>query len=256
MKKRIIRGVCVFAMCTIGTLIATAQSSEVKEKAPMYSYVANWSIPRAQWADVAKTNAADKATLDKALASGGLVGYGNDEAILHDASGLTHDNWWSSMSMAGLINVLDQFYSTGAVSNSVLNAATKHWDGVYVSRYYNWKPGAFKGYTRVGSYKLKADAPNDALEMLSKNMIVPLLEKLLADGTLIEYEIDTQAVHTEDPAMFSIVYIAATPEGLDKVNAALQQMMKTNPLGGPAFGGMTESSAHRDQLARTTGIYK
>ena len=103
---------------------------------------------------------------------------------------------------------------------------------------------------------MKADAPNDALEMLSKNMIVPLLEKLLADGTLIEYEIDTQAVHTEDPAMFSIVYIAATPEGLDKVNAALQQMMKSNPLGGPAFGGMTESSAHRDQLARTTGFYK
>jgi DNA-binding protein YbaB len=243
-------------MCSIGTLIATAQSSEVKEKPPMYSYVASWSIPRAQWADVAKTNAADKATLDKAVASGVLVGYGNDEYIVHDSSGLTHDNWWSSMSMAGLINVLDQFYSAGTVSNPVLNASTKHWDGMYVSRYYNYKPGAFKGYTRIGSYKLKADAPDDAVEMLSKNVIVPLLEKLFADGTLIEYEVDTQAVHTEDPAMFSIVYVAATAEGLDKVNTVLQQTMKANPLAGPAFGGATESSAHRDQLARTTGVYK
>ena len=98
MKKRMVTGICVFAMCTIGTLIAAAQSSEVKEKPPMYSYVANWSIPRAQWADVSKVNAADKATLDKAVASGVLVGYGNDEYILHDSSGLTHDNWWSSMS--------------------------------------------------------------------------------------------------------------------------------------------------------------
>ncbi len=256
MKRRTIEAICVLAMCTIGTLVATAQSNEAKEKPPMYSYVADWSIPRAQWADVAKTNAADKAILDKAVAAGTLVGYGNDENLIHGSDGLTHDNWWSSMSMAGLINVLDQFYSAGAVSNSVLNASTKHWDGIYVSKYYNYKPGAFKGYTRVGSYKLKADAPNDSVDMLSKNLVVPLLEKMFADGTLVEYEIDTQAVHTEDPASFSIVYIAATPEGLDKVNAALQQTMKANPLGGPAFGSMTESSAHRDQLARTTGVYK
>ena len=64
---------------------------------------------------------------------------------------------------------------------------------------------------------------------------MPLLEKLFADGTLHEYEVDTQAIHTEAPGMFSIVYLAATADGLDKVNAALEEAMKSNPLGGVAF---------------------
>ena len=30
---------------------------------------------------------------------------------------------------------------------------------------------------------------------------MPLLEKLFADGTLREYEVDTQAIHTEAPGL-------------------------------------------------------
>ena len=52
------------------TISAAAQTPEVKEKPPMYSYVANWAIPRAQWADVEKANAADLKTLQAALAGG------------------------------------------------------------------------------------------------------------------------------------------------------------------------------------------
>jgi hypothetical protein len=36
----------------------------------------------------------------KALADGTIVGYGNDEDLVHQAYGETHDNWWSAMSMA------------------------------------------------------------------------------------------------------------------------------------------------------------
>lgn len=53
-----------------------------------------------------------------------------------------------------------------------------------------------------------------------------------------------------------IVYIAASGEGLDKVNAALRDSLKANPLAGPAFGSMTESKGHRDELARTNAVYK
>jgi hypothetical protein len=56
--------------------------------------------------------------------------------------------------------------------------------------------------------------------------------------------------------MFTIVYIAATPEGLDKVNAALDEAMKSNPLGGVAFGSMIDVSAHHDELGRTNATYK
>lgn len=236
---------------------AGAQMSEVKEKPRMYSYVADWVIPRAQWGEMQKSYAPNEKILQKALADGTIVGYGNDENLVHQADGETHDNWWSAMSMAGLVNVLEQFYQTGNATTSVLASATKHWDNVYVSRYYNWHSGSFKnGYTFVASYKLKPDAPDDAVDTLSKNIVAPLLERMLADGTIHEYEIDVQSIHTEAPGTFEIVYIAASPDGLDKVNTAIREAVKNNPLIGPTFGSMTEGAAHRDELARTDATYK
>jgi hypothetical protein len=254
MSKRLVCiAAALFALCAIPS---RAQNSEVKEKPPMYSYVANWQIPRAHWADMAKDAASNKAILDKALADGTIVGYGNDENLVHVADGETHDNWWSAMSMAGLIKVLDMFYASPNVTSGALASATKHWDLVFVSRFYNWKPGSFKGYTHVGEYKLKADAPDDAVESLSKNLVVPLLEKMLADGTILEYEIDELAIHTEAPGTFEIVYVSPTPEGLDKVQAAVLDAVKGQPLALSAFDSMTESSGHRDELLKTDGVYK
>jgi hypothetical protein len=246
-------GVCLLAM----SALSFAQMAEMKEKPPMYSYVSFWALPRAQWAGVSKAHAADQKVLDQALNSGGIVGYGDDEILVHQADGITHDDWWSSMSMAGLINVLDQFYKSGSTTSPVLASATKHWDGIFVSRNYSWRPGTYKGvFTHGASYKLKADAPEDAVEKLSKHLFVPLLDKLIADGTLLEYEIDTEAIHTEAPGTFWIFYLTGNPEGLDKVNAAVREAMKSNPLGGPAFDNMVDFSAHRDYLAKTNATYK
>jgi hypothetical protein len=236
---------------------APAIAQEIKDKPPMYSYVGNWAIPRAQWGEMDKANTADQPVYEKSFSAGTIVGYGNDVTLVHQGDGQTHDEWWSAMSMAGVLNVLDQFYKSGSASSSVLSSATKHWDGIYVSRYYNWKPGSWKGaYTRVSTYKLKADAPNDAVETLSKNLFGPFFEKMLADGTIVEYEIDTETIHTDNPDMFSIVYISPNAEGLDKVNTAIRGLMKSSPLGGPALSSMIDFSAHRDELARTNATYK
>ena len=248
--------VCALAMMAASAIPARAQD-EVKEKPPMYSYVGFWNIPRAQWAEMEKNNAAEQKILDKALADGAIVGYGNDLNIVHTADGMTHDDWWSAMSMGATLNVLDKFYKSGTPTSPVLASATKHTDGIFVSRYYNWRSGTYKGaYTRVGYYKLKPDAPEHATEMLSKTFIVPLLEKLLADGSIVEYEIDTEAVHTEGPGAFWIDVISPNAEGLDKLNAALLDRAKTNPLAGHAFDSMIDSSAHRDSLSTSTVTYK
>jgi len=254
---KIFAGLCVLVLSAVCATSALAQMSEVKEKPPMYSYVANWTIPRAQWADMEKANAADQKVLDKALADGTIVGYGSDMNLIHEPDGETHDDWWSAMSMAGLLHVLEQFYKAGNATSPVLASATKHSDSLYVSRFYNKHAGSWKDvYTHTASFKLKADAPSDALEMLSKNLFVPLMEQMLATGAIHEYEIDTQAIHTTDPGTFWIFYIAADAEGLDKVNAALQATLKANPLGGPAFGSMVDYSAHRDGLLRSVATYK
>jgi len=254
---RVFAGLCVLALSAVWALPASAQMAEVKEKPAMYSYVSFWSIPRAQWAEMAKDDAANQKTLDKAIGGGTIVGYGSDVNLVHQADGPSHDQWWSAMSMAGVLNVLEQFYKSGSATSPVLSTATKHWDSIFVSRYYNWHPGSWKDlYTHGSSYKLKADAPNDAVDTLSKNMIVPLMEKMLADGAIHEYEVDTEAIHTEAPGTFWVFYLAANAESLDKVSTALRETLKANPLNGPAFGSMTDFTDHRDYLARTSAMYK
>jgi hypothetical protein len=255
--KGVFAGLCVILMAAFWAGRASAQTSTVKEKPPMYTYVGNWNIPRGQWVEMEKPVPSNQKVLGQAIANGTLVGFGDDRDLVHQPAGYTHDEWWSSMSMAGLLNVLDQFQKSGTSTSSVLSSATKHADNIYVSRYYNWRSGTVKDvYTAGAYYRLKPDAPADALDTLSQNLFVPLFEKLLADGTILEYEIDTEAIHTEAPGSFWIFYLVPNAEALDKVSAARREIQRATPLGGPAFGNMVDYTAHRDFLGRTNATYK
>lgn len=255
-SRVIFAGLCGLSILGLCSLQASAHAQTVKPKPPMYSYVADWQVPRANWPDVEKATAPVTAVLQKALSDGTLVGCGSDINLVHQPELETHDLWWSSMSMAGLVKTLDQIHAASDPATPVLNNS-KHWDEVYVSRFYNWKSGSYQhAYTHVAFYKFKDDAPDDALETLSSQMVAPLLEKLLADGTILEYEIDTQAIHTEDPNGFAIVYITPTPEGIDTVQAAVRDAIRNQPLYGQAFGSETVDSAHRDELLESQGAYK
>lgn len=255
--RRALACVSLLFACGSASTSATAQTSEAKEKPPLYTYESSWVIPRARWGEVDKENATSNTKiLSPALADGTLVGYGDDETLVHTAEGPTHDSWWQAHSMEALMKVLDAFYKSG-VASPVLVSSTKHWDGIYVSRFYNWKAGSWKGaYGRVSMFKLKADAPDDAVESLSKNVFAPLFEKLLADGTIVEYEVDEETIHTDSPDMFYIFYLSPTAAGLDKVNAAIREAGKGNALIRPAFGSMVDFTPHRDQLERSNATYK
>jgi len=255
---RVIAGVAALAALSTALAPALAQTAEVKERPRLYTYEAFWTIPRAHWGDVAKENASNQKILASALADGTLVGYGDDETLVHTADGATHDDWWQAHSMAGLMKVLDAFYKSGSTTSSpAIMSATKHWDAVYVSRFYDWKPGTWKGaYGHASSYRLKPDAPDNAVETMSKTVFVPLLENLLADGSIVEYEIDEETIHTESPDQFFIYYMTPTAEGLDKVNAAIRDVVRENALIGPALGAMIDYTPHRDVLVRAEATYK
>ena len=195
--------------------------------------------------------------LDAALARGTLVAYGDDAFLVHSADGPTHENWFQGPSPALVLNTLDEIYKAGGAIAPALPTATKHWDDVFVSRYYNWRPGSWKGaYLFWSQYQLNAGAPDDAVDVVARSFVVPLMEKLLADGAIVEYEIDGQAIHRDDPGMFAISYISTSAEGLDKVNAALRDALRRTPPADPAFGSFVDFSKHRDPLVRTNTTYK
>jgi hypothetical protein len=256
---RVMAAVAALAALGATAVPAAAQTGDVKEKPRLYTYESNWVFPRARWGDVDKDNAtSNQKVLAPALADGTLVAYGDDENLVHTVDGPTHDNWWQAYSMAGLMKVLEALAKGPSPTGSALIlSATKHWDQVLVSRFYNWKPGSWKGaYGYSSIYKLKPDAPNDAVELLSKRAFVPLLEKLLNDGSIVEYEIDEETVHTDPPDLFFIYYLTPTADGLDKVNAAVRAAVREDPLIGPAFSSMVDYSAHRDMLTRGNATYK
>jgi hypothetical protein len=246
-------------VAALGLCVApvSAQSPEAKEKAPLYTYVSNWDIPRARWDDMQKAGAANQKILDAALAGNTIQGYGDGEILVHQADGATHNSWWIANSMAGVLDVLDQFYKSKTVAAPVLGSATKHWDNVYVSRHYGWRAGTVRGgYVRGSAYKLKADAPNDAVDVLSNSFIVPLFEKLLADGSVQAYQVAEETIHTQDPGMFFVFYIAGSAQGVDKANAALRAAVGENALVGPALGSMLDASVHRDSFGRSNATLK
>lgn len=250
-------GLCFVVACAIWAAPANAQTSPVQEKSPNYCYVANWQLPRAQWGAIEKSNEDDMKLFEKAAGEGTITAYGFDETLTHTADGETHDEFWCASSQGGLFNMLDQFYKAGTTTSPVLQSATKHWDEVWVSRYHDWHPGSYKDiYTSVSTYRLKPTAPDDALDSLSKSLVAPLLEKLLADGTLVEWEIDTQAVHTDAPGEFMIVFLAQKPDAMDKVDAAIVEVEKSDSLGLSAFGAAVDDSSHRDEVLRTTAVFK
>ena len=256
-KWSIFAGLCAIAMLTLWAAPVSAQSEAVKAKAPMYSYIANWQIPRAHWAEMKSEGATDAAAMEKALADGTINGYGSDENLVHTPDGWTHDNWWTASSMAGLLKVLDQLYAAGGSGSPALESATRHWDLVMVSRYYNWHPGSYKNaIVQVSTYQLKKSAPDNAYEVICSEIVAPLLEKMLADGTIQEYEIDTAAVHTSAPGTFSIVTVSAHPEDVDKLDAAIRASIKDHPIEGVAFDAVTDPSAHRDELGLGSGTFK
>jgi hypothetical protein len=254
---RAIASACVATALAVWAVPAAAQTTETKEKPRLYTYAAEWVIPRSRWDDMEKASTGNQKILDAAVANGTILGYGDDTTVVHQVEGPTHDNWWVATSMAGLLNVLDELHKSKSAASPVLQSATKHWDNVYVSRFYGWHAGSVKGaYVHGAAYKLKADAPNNAVETLSKSLIVPLFEKLMADGTVSAYQVAEETIHTQDPSMFFIFFITPNAEGLDKLNAALGAALGANPLAGPAFGSMVDFALHRDSLARGDATLK
>jgi hypothetical protein len=229
---RVMVGVAGLVVLGLSATLAGAQTVAVKEKPRLYT-LSYWAFPR----DVDKDKATgNQRVLAPALADGTLVGYGDDEK--QSAEGFTHEIWWQANSIASLMKGREAFHKGGGSSSPPLLSSTKHSDQVFVSHFYNRKAGSWKGaYGYAGTYKLKPDAPDDAMRRLS-SLLVPLFEKLLADGTIVEYEIDRESVHNTDSRP-QLVFLTPSAEYLDKLNASVDTAIDENPLIGLALASMT-----------------
>jgi hypothetical protein len=250
MRTRSIGLLLVLCAFTFATLCATRSwaQSPSPEKAPLYTYVSEWSVPRAMWADYLKNEAPDVDLLKKAVTDGTLISFGSYAVLNHQEGSPTHGTWFSANSMANVLKVLETLRTAPAATAPSL-AAAKHWDYILQSHDYNAHSGTFaNGYLRVGNWRGKPGADADG-KILKATMLV-LLEKLFADGALHSYQIDEETVHSADPGAFFVAIVANGGEGIDKFDAAIDDAQKNNPAGWAGFGSTLDPHGHRDFLAR------
>src|SRR3954470_18257145 len=107
MQNRTTWGVCCLILCLAAAIVAPAQAqqpaAQTASKPPMYTYVASWSVPRAQWADMDKIADQDRPVLDKLVADGALTGYGAYTNLIHQEGEPTHGTWFTATSEGKLL---------------------------------------------------------------------------------------------------------------------------------------------------------
>lgn len=217
----------------------------------MYIYVSQWAVPRAQWAEVAKLNEADRPMMEKLVADGTITGYGEFTNLIHGEGQPTHGNWFTATSEGKILKVLEAFFARPEVTAPVL-AASKHWDYFLVSRTHNQRSGKFEGaYLSVSRWDVKP-GQDAAFRNLLKKRLLPDLEKLLADGVLVFYTVDAEDYHTEPPGAVEVAFATADASGMDKVAEAIEASFGKIPEAGLALALLTERESHRDFLARVT----
>jgi hypothetical protein len=218
-------------------------------KPAVYTYVGQWAVPREQWRDYAKVNADERDTLDKLVADGTLIGYGDFADLLHQEGQPTHGSWFTATSRAGLLKALEAMYKLPQVTFPVL-ASSKHWDFLMVSRMYGLKSGKFQGgYLGGGVFDVKPGQERVFSELMKKNF-QPIFEKLLAEGTVTLYSVETEEFHSQTPGRVTFVYTTADAAGVDKVENALESTLMGDPVLASAFRAAVDWKGHHDFLAR------
>jgi hypothetical protein len=220
---------------------------------PIFTYVAEWNTPRAQWADMAKVEASTKPTMDALVADGTLLGYGTYENRIHSEASPTHGSWFQADSLANIFKALDKIYAQAGATNAPAQAASKHWDFLFVSTIHGAKAYTGSGYLRVVGAELKP-GKEEVFRAAYRQYIVPVYEKLLADGAIIDYELDAEYVIGNAPGRFFSAVLTKDAEGLDKVRIAISDLFEKNPAVAEALTSPAVPNSRRDLLAHVTNM--
>ena len=227
---------------------ASAQSPS-SEKPAQYTYVSEWAVPRAMWGDYLKGEAADVDLMKKGVADGVITGFGTFAVLTHQEGSPTHGNWFNATSIANILKFLEVLRNAPGATDAPL-AASKHWDYVMESHDYAGHSGTFNnGILRVGRWSPTPGA-NDPDGKILKATMVSVLDKLLADGALHAYTIDTETIHTGPLGTLFVVIVANGGEGIDKFDAAIDAAQKSNPAAWAGLITTLDEKGHFDSLSR------
>jgi len=234
----------------LAVMIVPAAVSQMESAQPVYTFVSQFQVPRANWAQYSEeTEKTVVPIAEKMLADGSIVSWSTFENVVHTPDGYTHGAAWSSSSIAGLMKVLDEIRKGGPRPGQI--AATKHEDLLMQSTMYH-VGGGTPAYLRVVCSNAKADKP-DAYTAMLKKLLVPTFEEQVKKGAATFYGLDEQYVNNTAQSLRCLVINYPNADGMDKWATAISTTMsKWSPAERAEFAGATVPDSRRDFMARIT----
>ncbi len=248
MKKLMKRLLMCAGLITLGVFAgALCASAQEKPEPILYTYIALWNVPRAHWAGMDQFAQSMTGTLDKLVDDGTLTGYGSADPVAHTQDGPTHLDWMQATSVAGILRALDAIREADMASPVLADA--RHDDEFLRSTIHRYKAGTYQhAYLWVGSFAIKPGHVDDWSHNF-KTYMAPELDKLVEDGTLAGYQLDTQLLHEGDTNTLDYAFVTTHPDGIDKVQAMIRQVEGKNPAIGGSFDSWERDKGHSDSIS-------
>jgi hypothetical protein len=250
MKNRAIWYAGFLSIFTFVPVLSLQAQAGDQGKPPLYTYISEWAVPRAQWGEMAKLDEQDKPLMDKLVADGTLTGYGAYTNLIHQDGEPTHGTWFSATSEGNLLKALEAVYAQPGSTTAPVQGASKHWDYMLVGRVYNQRPGKSEGGYLAGDQWDVKPGEMRAYNDLVKSALVPVFEKLLADGAVTSYGMDTEDFHTQKLGRVTFYFTTPDASAFDKASKAFDQVFDQSPALGSALQSMVDRQGHRDFLDR------
>ena len=253
MNRRWIGVVVGLMLAALAMDSSTLVFSQMEQVQPVvYTYVSQFQVPRANWAQYSEN--AEKTFVplaDKLVADGTILGYSTFETLVHTPEGYTHGSAWSSTSIAGLTKVLDEVRKGGPQPGQI--AATKHEDFLMqTSMYAMGSGGGAPAYLRVVCQNAKPDKP-EAYTAALKKYLWPTFDEQVKKGVASYVGLDSQYVNNESPSLRCLVITYPNADSMDKWAAAINATLgKMSSADREAFSGTTVPDSRRDFMARIT----
>jgi hypothetical protein len=253
MSKRNL-GLFVAVLLVFSAPIALSQMEMAR---PVYLYVSQFQVPRAQWAQFAEdTEKTVNPILERLMADGTITGWANTETIVHTPDGMTHATAWSSTSLVGITRVLDELRKIGPRPGQI--AATKHEDVLLHSVYSHTSAvsGGGAGYLRVNCTLTQPGKSDDFVATIKK-YLGATFEEQFKKGVATSYGMDEQYVLNGPGSLRCTVVTFSNAENMNKwadaIAATFDKMSPDDRKGWQdGLANSTVPNSRRDILARIT----
>jgi len=250
----------VRTIAVIGALVVASSVSAQQYKSLVS--VATFKVPPGGENAFIEKGKAFVPMLDKLMDAGVVLAYGIDTSLLH-VPGENNVEFWCVVPNYGALEksdaALDEFMSqhpTLMQEAAALSDMNAHRDLVIETLEENYRkvPAGGTPIMVFETMRAKPGRMDDFIALFNKYH-KPVFDKLVADGVIYGYELDTEAVETMEPGTMWGLVIMPDLAAEDKLEAAFSAAMKSLPAADRStmekqLMDSIEFASHRERMAR------